>query len=261
MSLSWKHLLSLGLLMWLVAPGADRAMAQTGSAARVPVLVELFTSEGCSSCPPADALLGRLDREQPVNSANIIVLEEHVDYWESGGWHDRFSSSQFTDRQNNYLPRLKFSDPYTPQMIVDGSTQLLGSDSQKAVNVITQAAQMPKIALTLAAPTIDGRHIGCSVSAPSSIPLPKGDLYAVVVQPAATTEVKAGENGGKHLEHFGVVRSMQRIGKVQDLGSGALKFTLNAPANVSTDNLRIVVFAQAPGQGPIEGAASIATKP
>jgi len=227
----------------------------------MPVLVELFTSEGCSSCPPADALLGRLDREQPVNTANIIVLEEHVDYWESGGWHDRFSSSQFTDRQNNYLPRLKFQDPYTPQMIVDGATQLLGSDGQKALSVITQAAQTPKISLTLAPPTVDGRRIGGSVSAASSAPLPKGDLYAVVVQPTASTEVKGGENGGKHLNHVGVVRSMQRIGKVQDLGSGAVKFNLNAPANVSTDDLRVVVFAQAPGQGPIQGAASVSTKP
>ncbi len=259
MSLSCKDLVTFGLLAGSLSLAA--ASAQTASPARMPVLVELFTSEGCSSCPPADALLGRLDREQPVNSANIIVLEEHVDYWESGGWHDRFSSSQFTDRQNNYLPRLKFQDPYTPQMIVDGSTQLLGSDAPKALNVITQATQSPKIALTLATPAIDGRHIACSVSATSSSPLPKGDLYAVVVQPTATTEVKAGENGGKHLDHVGVVRSMQRIGKVQDLGAGAVKFSLNVPANVSTDNLRVVVFAQAPGQGPIQGAASISTKP
>jgi hypothetical protein len=259
MSLSRKHLMTSSLLAGALA--APLATAQTAPNARVPVLVELFTSEGCSSCPPADALLGRLDHEQPVNSANIIVLEEHVDYWESGGWHDRFSSSQFTDRQNNYLPRLKFQDPYTPQMIVDGSTQLLGSDGQKALDVITQAAQTPKIALTLAPPTVDGRHIGCSVTATSSAMLPKGDLYAVLVQPAATTEVKAGENGGKHLEHVGVVRSMQRIGKVQDLGSGAVKFNLNAPANVPADNLRVIVFAQAPGQGPIQGAAAISTKP
>jgi hypothetical protein len=231
--------------------------AQSPARTRVPVLVELFTSEGCSSCPPADALLGRLDREQPVDAANIIVLEEHVDYWESGGWHDRFSSSQFTDRQNNYQPRLKFPDPYTPQMVVDGSTQLLGSDGQKALSVITQAAQTPKIALMLGTPTMDGRRIGCSVSSAAASPLPKGDLYAAVVQSSASTEVKGGENGGRHLNHVGVVRSMQRIGKVQDLSSSPVKFNLNAPVNTPATDLRVVVFAQGPGQGPIQGAASV----
>lgn len=256
---SIHYRLALIPLLGSLALIPSTAIAQSSSSARVPVLVELFTSEGCSSCPPADALLGRLDREQPINTANIIVLEEHVDYWEQGGWHDRFSSSQFTDRQNNYLPRLKFQDPYTPQMVVDGSTQLLGSDGPKALNVISQAARGPKVALTLANPTIDGRRIGCSVSAAASSPLPKGDLYAVVVQPKAFTEVRAGENGGRHLNHVNVVRSMQRIGKIQDLSSGPLKFNLNAPADTPAADLRIVVFAQSPNQGPVQGAASIST--
>ncbi len=234
-----------------------RAASAQAAAPRVPVLVELFTSEGCSSCPPADALLGRLDREQPVGNANIIVLEEHVDYWDQGGWHDRFSSSYFTDRQNNYLPRLNFEDPYTPQMVVDGSSQFVGNDSQKALHAIAQATQRPKLSLTLATPVVDGQHIACSVSAAGD--LPKGDLYAAVVQPSASTSVRGGENGGRHLDHTGVVRSLQRIGKVQDLGSGPVKFRLNAPADTSASNLRIVVFAQGSGQGPIEGAAAIAT--
>ena len=262
--LSVRDALTLAALVTALAVLPSSSDAQTAStpsaSGRVPVLVELFTSEGCSSCPPADALLARLDREQPVESANIIALEEHVDYWDQGGWHDRFSSSQFTDRQNNYLPRLKFNDPYTPQMVVDGSTQLLGNDSQKALSTIAQATQTPKISLTLATPTLDGKHIAGSVSAASGAPLPKGDLYAVVVQPAATTEVKAGENGGRHLNHVNVVRSMQRIGKVQDLGSGPVKFSLGVPSNSEATNLRIVVFAQGLGQGAIEGAASTTTR-
>jgi hypothetical protein len=238
---------------------ASSAFAQAASSRREPVVVELFTSEGCSSCPPADALLGRLDREQPVPNADIIVLEEHVDYWENGGWHDRFSSSLFTDRQNNYAPRLKFDDPYTPQMVVDGSSQFLGSDPHKALHAIEQAAQTPKISLALSNPTVDGRHIGCSVSAASPAGLPKGDLYAAVVQPSASTDVRRGENGGRHLEHVGIVRSLQRVGKVQDLASGSLKLNLTAPADTSATNLRVVVFAQSSGQGPIQGAASIDT--
>lgn len=255
MSLIYRSTAIAVVSLLALLPHAASAQAPSS---RVPVLVELFTSEGCSSCPPADALLGRLDREQPVGNANIIVLEEHVDYWDQGGWHDRFSSSYFTDRQNNYLPRLNFQDPYTPQMVVDGSSQFVGNDSQKALHAIAQSAKTPpKLALTLANPVVDGQHIGCSVSAVGD--LPKGDLYAAVVQPSASTNVRGGENGGRHLEHVGIVRSMQRIGKVQDLSSGPVKFHLNAPADTSATNLRIVVFAQGSGQGPIEGAASIDT--
>lgn len=239
------------------------ALAQTSAQpaqGKMPVLVELFTSEGCSSCPPADSLLGHLEREQPVSNADIIVLEEHVDYWEKEGWHDRFSSSEYTERQNQYGPRLKFEDGYTPQMVVDGSVQFVGNDPQKALASIKEAAQSPKIALTLSAPVVDGKRIGCSVSASSSSPLPKADLYAAVVEPTASTEVRRGENSGRHLEHVGVVLSLQRVGKLQDLGSGPLKFSLKTPPDVAPESLRVVVFAQSPGQGPVRGAASIATK-
>jgi hypothetical protein len=250
-------------LVTLIALFPCTALAQTAAQpapGKTPVLVELFTSEGCSSCPPADALLGRLEREQPVKNADIIVLEEHVDYWEKDGWHDRFSSSAYTERQNQYRPPLKFDEGYTPQMVVDGSVQFVGNDPQKALTSITEATQSPKVALSLSAPVVDGKRIGCSVSAASSSPLPKADLYAAVVEPTASTEVKRGENNGRHLDHVGVVLSLQRIGKLQDLGSGPLKFTLKTPAdNIAPESLRVVVFAQSPGQGPVRGAASIST--
>ena len=256
-SLSLTAIVSLSCATIAQTPATHTA----GSQHRTPVIVELFTSEGCSSCPPADALLARLDREQPVSTAEIIVLEEHVDYWEKDGWHDRFSSSQYTDRQNQYAPRLKFDSVYTPQMVVDGTTQFVGNDGPRAYQAVVAAAQTPKIALTLSPPVIDGRHVVCSVSSPASAtPLPKADLFAALVQPTATTDVLRGENGGHHLEHAGVVRSLQRIGKLQDLASGPVKFNLNTPSGITPTKMRLVVFAQGSGQGPIRGAAAIATK-
>jgi hypothetical protein len=119
-------------------------LGQAAQANRTPVLVELFTSEGCSSCPPADALLAKLDQAQPINGAEIIVLGEHVDYWDGQGWHDRFSSHQYTERQNEYCGRLHVDSSYTPQMIVDGTDQFVGNDAAHAVRAIQHAAEPPR---------------------------------------------------------------------------------------------------------------------
>ena len=243
---------------------AQRAVQTATQAApsppRTSVLVELFTAEGCSSCPSADLLLGRLEREQPVPAANIIVLEEHVDYWENGGWHDRFSSSQYTQRQKYYASLLKIENIYTPEMVVDGSVQFLGNDPAKALHSITEAARTPKIALSLTAPVLDGNHIGFSVSATSASPLPKGDLYAVLVENTASTDVHRGENKGRHLDHVSVVRLLQRIGKLEKIGSGSPVFQIKVPSNANLADMSLIVFAQDLDQGPICGAISTSAK-
>jgi hypothetical protein len=229
--------------------------AQTPQTDRTPVLVELFTSEGCSSCPPADALLARLGRDQPVTGAEIIILEEHVDYWDELGWHDRFSSHQYTDRQTQYCARLRASEPYTPQMIVDGTDQFVGNDAAHAQRAIQHAAQSSKVMLTLSQPTVDGRKISATVSSPAPLPAkPQADLYAALVDPSDVTEVRSGENGGHRLQHAGVVRSLQRVGSVKDLGTGPVSFHLTAPADAKPAEMRVVVFAQQSGQGAVLGA-------
>lgn len=239
------------LMLAVAAPGHSQA-ASTGT----PVLVELFTSEGCSSCPPADKLLAELQKQQPVSGAHIVAMEEHVDYWDRQGWRDRFSSPKFTQRQSFYAPRLNFEDSYTPQMIVDGEMQFLGSDSSKAVAVISQAARKEKIELTLTAAVVDGQVVtGSVIRGSAGTPLPHGDLYAVLIQPSASTEVKGGENGGKQLNHVSVARAFARIGKMEDLARGPVNFKISGPTQTDPAGMRLVVFAQLSSQGAVRGVA------
>jgi hypothetical protein len=189
-------------------------LGQAAQTNRTPVLVELFTSEGCSSCPPADALLAKLDQAQPINGAEIIVLGEHVDYWDGQGWHDRFSSHQYTERQNEYCGRLHVDSSFTPQMIVDGTDQFVGNDGAHAVRAIQHAVETTKIKLILSQPVVDGQKVSASVSTPPPGATKKADLYAALVDPKDTTEVRGGENGGHRLQHVGVVRNLQRVGKL-----------------------------------------------
>lgn len=229
------------------------AAERHAAAVRTPVVVELFTSEGCSSCPPADALLARLQQDQPVASAEVLALEEHVDYWDGLGWHDRFSSANITARQSAYAHRFQLDSNYTPQMVVDGTTQFVGNDSNQAVDAITRAARTPKLALTIKALMLDEDRVVGELSLPGATPA-EAALYAALVQPMASTQVLHGENGGRTLNHVSVVRNLQRI-EVPRTSSMA-NFSLGMPKGLRPTNLRLVVFLQSSGQGPVLAAAT-----
>jgi hypothetical protein len=216
---------------------------------RTPVIVELFTSEGCSSCPPADALLARLDRDQPVPNADIIVLGEHVDYWDSLGWHDRFSSPSFTQRQRDYQALFRLDDIYTPQIVINGLTQLAGSDSQGVARAIARAAATTA-PLQLGSVEVRQNDLALTLrDAPKTSHTV--NLYAALVDPSDTTEVRAGENAGRTLHHAGVVRTLALLCRA--CTSAALSrnpLTLSTRGVANLNGMRLVVFASAPHNGP-----------
>ena len=248
-------LLAVALLGGVLLRPISHALAAERHPAPVhtPVIVELFTSEGCSSCPSADALLARLQQDQPVPSAEILALEEHVDYWDGLGWHDRFSSANITARQSVYAHHFRLDSNYTPQMVVDGSRQFVGNDSRQAVEAITQAARTPKLPIAIKALMLDEDRVVGELSLPSAAPA-DSVLYSALVQPMASTQVLHGENGGHTLNHVSVVRNLQRI-DVPHAG-GTANFSIQIPKGLRSANLRVVVFLQRSGQGEVVAATS-----
>lgn len=254
-----RALLTTGAFIFLSSIPLVAATAQP--AARTPVLVELFTSEGCSSCPPADSLLNKLDQLQPVPNANIIVLSEHVDYWDHQGWRDPYSSVLLTVRQQQYGVAFHVPDVYTPQIVIDGAQQFVGTDVQHILDAIQRQTPAAKLALTLSKPTVTGGHIAAAVSSAALPPKLKGDLYAALVDPSDTTNVRGGENKGHSLTFVNVVRTFQHIGKLKDLRSGPHAFTLDVPKDANPASMRLIVFAQSKDTGPVQGIVSAAIAP
>jgi hypothetical protein len=214
-------------------------------AARTPVLLELFTSEGCSSCPPADRLLEMLDRTQPIAGTEIIVLSEHVDYWNSQGWHDPFSSAALTQRQGQYASKLNMESVYTPQLIVDGHSELVGSNAVKVKQVVELAAREEKASLRIETLGPQGKKSRVRVSSqhwPSGVS-GRATLFLAIASNQAQSRVSAGENSGKQLTHVSVVRSLQSLGEIA-VGV-PLSRDVVIPVNpAEKDSVRVVAFIQ-----------------
>ena len=231
--------------------GVSRAAGANASAERrspdqgsTPVLLELFTSEGCSSCPPADELLARLDKTQPVRGADIIALEEHVDYWDRLGWKDPFSSETATARQTEYGEAFGGKEVYTPQMVVDGRTEFVGSSDDDALRAIRAASLTSKPAIHLSWQTGDllAIHVEPFASAQSGT---DARLFLVIAENMLHSDVKRGENSGRALEHNGVARQFVSLGKIAAGSSGFSSTATVHPAHEwNRANLRAVVFVQ-----------------
>jgi hypothetical protein len=221
---------------------------------RKAVVVELFTSEGCSSCPPADELLGHLSQDLSAKNIQVIPLGFHVDYWDGLGWKDRFSSAGFTQRQEQYARALKVDGPYTPEMVVDGAVEFVGNNAGQAQQAIRQEASHPEVAtVKISSPLAE--HVDIQVKAPVAV----GDAFVMlaITEDNLTTQVGSGENGGRTLHHAAVVRDLRRLGRLHEGG-----FDATVPLKLAKEwkraDLRAVVFVQQGPSGKIEGASSVA---
>ena len=208
---------------------------------KMPVLVELYTSEGCSSCPPADRVLMQLEKEQSNPNAEIITLALHVDYWNRLGWTDEFSSPLFSQRQSVYGQRMKLDGIYTPQMIVDGQKQFVGSNLSEANNAITESSKNEKAAIELA--NAENNSLKIKIS-----DVPKHEnatVFLAIAEDNLSTNIKGGENSGRKLEHTSVVRELKSVGMLtaeQNNFEGVVAPQFQP--NWKKENLKLVVFIQ-----------------
>jgi hypothetical protein len=230
--------------------------AADNSSARVPVLMELFTSEGCSSCPPADRLLEILDEKQPVAGADLIVLSEHVDYWDRLGWKDPFSSPQYTARQQDYTNRYNVDGVYTPQLVVDGRYGFVGSDGREASGAIQKAIRERKIPIAISNLSRNGNTVSARIELPAdeNFKGTRGILYVALADNRQESHVARGENGGRTLSHVAVTRVLKQIGPIDFDGASAKEIALPVQQGPGS-GLRLVAFIQDPRSGHVLGVA------
>jgi hypothetical protein len=228
--------------------------AHADGADRVPILVELFTSEGCSSCPPADALLARLLTEQPIDGVEVIALAQHVDYWNDLGWTDPFTSPGATERQRDYVRAFGLPSAYTPQLVIAGRRDVVGGNEPVALGAIRAAARFDArahLSLRAVAPTdraaasvrfeIESRDLAAAKEEGPA------DLLVALVENGLASKVRAGENVGHALHHDAVVRRLEIVGELP-AGRPVLRITtpdLALDRHWRRTHLAAVAFVQA----------------
>jgi hypothetical protein len=236
-----------------IAVGIVLALMTASALAQKTVLVELFTSEGCSSCPPADALLRQVNGSQTSAGQLVVGISEHVTYWNSLGWSDPFSSPLYTERQNTYSERFHLEGVYTPQMVINGAEQIVGSDRAALLHAVQQeGTQQPRISLRILSVSISGRTLTVNFSTSGDLPKQGADLMAVLTDDSDRSNVLHGENSGRNLAHVAVARSLSRVTRVQAAGERTVQIQIPASFQ-STQGHHLILFAQTPGNGRVLG--------
>ena len=216
-----------------------------------PVIVELFSSEGCSSCPPADAWLASLDRLQNVDGVSVLALEEHVDYWDRLGWRDPFGQPQFAERQAEYSRVLPDRRTYTPEIVIDGTTAVQSGDEEQASRDLRASASQPRARVALSRQgdrvTVDASDIPGSEGA---------EVWLAITESGLSTDVAQGENAGRHLAHAPIVRALRKLGVARG-GAFHLETAIEADPSWAPRALRVVAFVQQMRSRRIVGAGAI----
>jgi hypothetical protein len=230
-----------------------KAIADTVPAPGSFAIVELFTSEGCSSCPPADSLLAELSKDAESSGKAVLALEFHVDYWNRLGWSDPFSDAAFSRRQSDYAQHLKLRDMYTPQMVVNGVTEFVGSDRKAAKRAIDAAlARAARVKVSLRSVKVleeKGYQVDFAVDGAAG----EAVLNLAVVERGLSTDVQKGENGGRTLKHGNVVRWFKTMSVPAD-GVGGIQ--VPRLTDVDEKHLSLIAYVQLPGPGEVIGAVS-----
>ena len=233
-----------------LAGGAELTTARATSA---PIVLELFTSEGCSSCPPADQLLGELIESPPAKGIAVIGLSEHVDYWDNLGWRDPFSNALFTKRQSLFARDASADGVYTPQIVVNGEVAVVGSDRAAVKSAIAKTAARPLTEIDLAWKS--AKQLTVDVRSGSAA---KGDVVLLAVtQDAASNVVTRGENQGHTLAHVNVTRRLSAIGSIGPTGGFHGDVTVPVDASWNASALHAVVLVQHGEGGAIRAAGRI----
>lgn len=246
-----KALGAIAAVVLLSGFGAYAAAASPATS--TPVFVELFTSEGCSSCPPADELLAAIEQKIP----NVVVLSEHVTYWNHDGWTDPFSTAESTDRQADYVYRMGLKSSYTPEMVVDGKKEFIGSDARAATDAIKGAMDDARTPVSISGVTVGAdRRVNFEIV--TGTVRSSSVLFVVAAQDEGTKHVSTGENGGHTLRHVMIARSFTQAAKIKGGGSYSGHLAVKLPEAVSGSGWHLVAFVQQGRGGAVVGAASAA---
>jgi hypothetical protein len=216
------------------------SVAPTVKTGMQPLLVELFTSEGCASCPPAEELLAKYQNEQPFENAEIITLAFHVDYWDYIGWKDKYASPLFTQRQRIYDRKFRTGKIYTPQMVVDGDIEFIGSREKDAIKAFKKAAKINKAMINL---SHDDDSLSIGISGLSS--KYSSTLFVAIAEDNLSSDIRDGENSGRNLTHLSVVRRLIGAARIPAESSEfEFKQGIQLEPDWKRENTKLVVFVQ-----------------
>ncbi len=254
------------LSLALLARGAFGASGDPGPAPPAPsrqeIVLELFTSQGCSSCPPADELLWRLSNDTSV-APYIIPLAYHIDYWDGPAWKDPFSQHAFSERQEAYEKALHVANMYSPQLVVDGKAECVGSNEQRVRTEIADArnaAPATDVSLQIQPDTGKNRaaRLSYTVRITDDLHSDSADIMAAIFEGNRITSVTGGENAGRMLNNDFIARSLQKIGSISGRRGASVTNQAVLPLSPEWDegNLGVVIFIQDPASLAIHGAAS-----